>query len=224
MVNFDGEKISALIARKRKLNSANAIFFTVMLASALAAAVSSQYAEQIWALHISFICLFAVILSGFAAFNIFLVAKTGKTLKFELCSIIADAFTGREGFLDGKNIDFVAELNGDVICVTRKNFTGTVSIDPSAFTGLDGIKVGSAEIKFDLSALKRLTSVYSDMGTYIWEFFQAYYTVNYAKGKYENVRVTDNTYKGPFELNLVDDGDLMGGNNRNYYIKSGILK
>ncbi|MDE6373063.1 MAG: hypothetical protein K2L72_01035, partial [Clostridia bacterium] len=112
----------------------------------------------------------------------------------------------------------------DTLAIGRAGFSGRIAIAPSSVK--DGRKpaISGGEIKFDLRALKTLHSVYSLTGSYVWDFLNAYYGVNSEREKFINIRVTDNTGKRPLEFDIVNDGDLICGTTKNYFVKTGLVK
>ena len=221
-VNFDGESVRKCVKRKRLYDRINIALLALLIALAVAGAVCSHYLDgvDVWL----FIVLGAL-LAGIVIYNIAVVARAGRAVRREVAQVVAEAFYAEEDFLRGDGeMAFGVYYEGDLLTVKRADYVGRIAVDPRAIK--DGARLSQigAEICFDLKGLKKLSSVYSDMGSYIWEFLQAYYSVNFVKGRYTSVRVTDYTTKKPFELTIIDGGDLFGTGKSNYYVKTGLIK
>ena len=221
MIKFDDPQTLVRIKQKRLYDKINIGFLSAFITFLVISAVVSHYFGE---LGVWFLCVSALLLGAFILYNILFTAKAGRLLKAEIMRIIAEGFYANEQFLKGEEIAFTVDYEGDTLTVGRSGFSERISIDPASVK--DGQKpiVSGGEIKFDLSALKTLHSVYSLTGSYVWDFLNAYYGVNFEREKFVNICVTDNTDKRHTVFDIVNDGDLVCGITKNYFVKTGLVK
>lgn len=221
MIKFDDPQTLERIKQKKLYDKINVAFFTAFISFLIISAVVAHYFGE---LGIWFLCASGCILVALILYNVLIVAHAGKLVKAEITRGIAQGFYANEEFLKGEEIAFTVDYEGDTLTVKRSGFSGRIALDPSSVKDGQKLAVSGGEIKFDLSALKSLHSVYSLTGSYIWDFLNAYYGVNSERQKFVNIRVTDNTCKHPLEFDIVNDGDLICGTTKNYFVKTGLVK
>lgn len=222
MIKFDSAKTAAALARRVIYRGISIAFFVGLIIYGVILATCSKYAESNWELYLAFLCVYLMVLLSFAFFLIFFGAKPARELNHLICTTIADAFYEREDILKGSNIRFTVTYSGDVLTLSREDYTGEIIISPSSFRDGKSVADGGAEIAFDLSALKAAPSVYSSAGEKLLRFLQAYYLVNAQKLSADSVTVTDDTGGAPREITIVANGNPVGTDG-NYYIKRGLI-
>lgn len=225
MIKFDGGEVTERIKSKRILNGLNIVFFSVILFEALIVAVFSKNAASNWGLYIALYVQLGVFAVLYILFLVTLFARGGRRLSYAVCKEIAEGFYARGDLLagDGK-IEFSADYSGDVLTLSRKNFTGAIAVDPSRLTSADGLGGAGAKIELDLKPLKAVPSLYATAGTKLWLFLQAYYSLHGKQNGAESVTVTDNMSKTPLTLQVYADGAPAKSAENNYFIKKGLVK
>lgn len=228
MIKFDdGETVRLLQKKKLSLN-VSYVLFALLIVSAVLAAVLARGAvsdDVAWSNYIYALAFAAVCLVAFIGVIAFLVVPTEKKLKYAVGKEIAKGLLAREDmFKGGGIIEFVADYSGDVLTLSRKNFTGAISIDPSRLTASDGLGGAGAKIEMDLKPLKAVPALYATAGTKLWQFLQGYYALHGEENGAERVTVTDNMGKTPLTLTVFDKGAPAKNNAKNYFIEKGLIK
>lgn len=228
MIKFDDAQTIGLLQRKKQsLNISYVIFALLIVSSVIAAVLANKaYSDDLaWSNHIYALAFAAVCLVALIGVIAFYVVPTNKKLNFAVCREIAEGFLLREDmFKGGGAIEFSADYSGDVLTLSRKNFTGVISIDPSRLTTADGLGGAGAKIEMDLKPLKAVPSLYASAGTKLWLFLQGYYSLHGEENGAESVTITDNMGKTPLELTVFDRGAPAKKNAKNYFIEKGLLK
>ena len=228
MIKFDGEPTAGLLKRKKNSLNTSYVVFAILLVSAVIAAALARGAYQSganWNLYLAALCVALVFLVGFILIIALWVVPTEKKLKLAVGREIADGLLSREDmFKGGGVIEFSADYSGDVLSLSRKNYTGTIAIDPSRLTSADGLGGAGAKIELDLKALKAVPSLYATAGTKLWLFLQGYYALHGKENGAERVTVTDNMGKTPLTLTVFDKGAPVQSAEKNYFIKKGLIK
>lgn len=228
MIKFDGGEMTRLIKKKKLCTEITLTILALLLISAVISAVltrnaivqKSELGNEVSALWITafwLVCFIAVI--------IFYAAPTNRQLKKSVCKEIADGMLKREDMLKGGGkIEFSADYSGNILTLSRKGFTGEISIDPSRLKTAEGLGGAGAKIEIDLQPLKASPSVYSTAGSRLWLFLQAYYYLNGEKNGAEQVTITDNMGKTPYTLQIFAGGSPAKNAEKNYFIKRGLIK
>ncbi len=225
MIKFDGDEVCDRIKVKRILNGLNIAFFSVILFEALILAALSKNAANNWGLYISLYVQLGVFVILYVIYLLTLFTQGGRRLNYAVCKEIANGLLAREDmFKGGGVIEFSADYSGDVLTLSRKNYTGAISIDPSRLTSADGLGGAGAKLELDLKPLKAVPALYATAGTKLWLFLQGYYALHGKDNGAESVTITDNMGKTPLTLTVFDKSVHATGAEKNYFIKKGLLK
>ena len=228
MIKFDGEPTTRLLKQKKNVLNISYVVFALLLVSAVVAAALARGAYQSganWNLYLAALCAALIFLVGFILVIALLVVPAERKLKFAVSKEIADGLLAREDmFKGGGVIEFSADYSGDVLTLSRKNYTGAISIDPSRITSADGLGGAGAKIELDLNPLKAVPSLYATAGTKLWLFLQGYYALHGKENGAERVTVTDNMGKTPLTLTVFDKGASEKSAAKNYFIEKGLVK
>lgn len=228
MIKFDEAQTTALLQRKKLALNTSYVIFAVLLVSAVGAAVLARGAYQSglnWNLYLAALIIALIFLVGFICVIAFWVVPTERKLKYAVAKDIAEGLLAREDMLKGGGaIEFVADYSGDTLTLSRKNFTGAISIDPSRLTTSDGLGGAGAKIEMDLKPLKAVPSLYATAGTKLWLFLQAYYSLHGEENGAESVTITDNMGKTPLTLTVFSKGAPENKIKKNYFIEEGLVK
>ncbi|MDE7084954.1 MAG: hypothetical protein K2O81_06885 [Clostridia bacterium] len=225
MIKFDDGKITESVRRKRILNGLNLVFFTVILIEALIVAALSRNAASNWGLYIALYVQLGAFVLLYVMYLAMFFAKGGRQLKYSVSKAIADGMLEREAmFGGGGDIEFSADYSGNTLTLSRKGYTGEITINPSRLKSAQGLSGAGSKIELDLTPLKAVPSVYATVGSRLWQFLQAYYFLHGEKNGVQNVTVTDNTGKTPFTLQVFQSGVTAKNAENNYFIKKGLVK
>lgn len=228
MVKFDNSDVTTLIKKKKLCTEVTFVMFAVLLISAVISAVltrnaiveKSELKNEVYAL-----CVTAVLLVCFIAVIIFYVAPTDRRLKLCVCKTIAEGLLERgDMFRGGGVIEFTADYSGDILTLSRKNFTGAISIDPARLATAQGLGGAGAKIELDLKPLKAVPALYGAAGTKLWLFLNAYYALHGKENGVERVTVTDNMGKTPYTLTVFDKSAPEKRGAKNYFIEKGLVR
>ncbi len=213
------------IKAKRILNGLSILFFSVILCEALIVAVLSKNATSNWGLYIALYVQLGTFAVLYVLYLATLFAQGGRRLNYAVCKEIAEGLLAREDmFKGGGVIEFSADYSGDVLTLSRKNFTGAITIDPSRLASAEALGGAGAKIELDLKALKAVPSLYATAGTKLWQFLQGYYALHGEKEGAESVTITDNMGKTPLTLTVFVKGAGAKKNTKNYFIEKGLIK
>lgn len=229
MTEFNDAEINALIKKKRTCDGISYLFVGILIVASVIAAVLSRrayenYLGADWSLYIAALIVAVMCLLFLVAHLIFFVSKTNGQLNYAVAKRIVTGFSKHKELLEGcEKAEFEVTYDENVLTVTRINFKREIAPLPVLVTktGISNGAAGVNNVRFDISALKSLPSVYGAFGTRVWAFVQAYYGVN---GGFDEVTVTDNTGKKPVMLAVVKDGKPCGNAEKNYFIKRGLVK
>lgn len=227
MIKFDDPEISRLLQKKKGYLNISYLTFGIMIVAAVAAAVLARdvAGTSNWGLQIAVLSVAAVFLAAFVCVTAFLVMPAGKKLNFAVCKAIADGLLAREDmFGGGGNIEFNADYEGDVLTLSRKGFTGAVTIDPARLNPAESFDSAVGKIQLDLKLLKSVPSLYGAAGTKLWLFLQGYYALHGKENGAESVTVCDNTGKKPLSLQAFSGSAPAKNATKNYFIKKGLIK
>ncbi len=228
MIKFDGEPTTSLLKQKKNSLNTSYVVFAILLVSAVIAAALARGAYQSganWNLYLAALCVALIFLVGFILIIALWVVPTEKKLKFAVSKEIAEGLLSREDmFKGGGVIEFSADYSGDVLTLSRKNYTGAISIDPSRLTSADGLGGAGAKTELDLKALKAVPALYATAGTKLWLFLQAYYLLHGKDNGAERVTITDNMGKTPLTLTVFDKDAAQKSGAKNYFIERGLVK
>lgn len=228
MIKFDDKEIVRLLQKKKLSLNASYVLIALLIVSAVVAAVLARGAysddlarsNHIYAL--AFAAIFLVALIGVIIFN---VVPTNEKLKYSVCKETADGLLARGDFFEGGGvIEFFADYSGDVLTLSRKNFTGAIAIDPARVDSAEGLGGAGAKIELDLKPLKAVPALYGSAGTNLWLFLSAYYSLHGRENGAERVTVTDNMGKTPLTLTVFDKDAPAKSAEKNYFIKKGLVK
>lgn len=225
MITFNDDGLKGRLQHAKICSGINVGFLTVIFIAALVIAVCSKYAESNWGLYVGGLVFWGVLALVYVVclFAIFLPAA--KAAKRGVCETIAQSLLTREDFFTGgEEIEFVAEYSGDCLTLSRKGYTGEILIEPSRLQNLKNLGGEGAKIEFDLAPLAIVPSVYSTVGTALWQFLQAYYAIKGAQGGVKRVFITDCMGKKPTTLAVFNDGAPAKTSDKNYFIKKGLIK
>ena len=228
MINFDDEKIERLIKKNTISLNLSYVFFAVALVGAVIAAVLAKGAYKdgtnlVW--HLTALIAACVALAGFIITVAGFRVRESRQLKYAVCEKMCEGLLAREDFLKGgEEIEFIADHTQDTLSLTRKGYTGEIVVNPAKLKLLQSLGDEGTKIEFDLSTLKPATTFYGTVGTLLWQFLQAYYSVKGAEIKVKQVTITDNMGKTPLTLCIVRDGVTAKNTERNYFIKKGLIK
>ena len=225
MIKFDDAETTMRIRSKRILNGLNIVFFSVILLEALIVAVLSRNAASNWGLYIAlyvqlgtFVVLYIIYLATF-------FAQGGRRLKYSVDKAIAEGLLAREDMLKGGgDIEFSADYSGDTLSLSRKGYTGEITIDPARLKTAENIGGAGSKAELDLAPLKAVPSLYATVGSRLWQFLQAYYLLHGEKNGVQSVTITDNMGKTPLTLQVFKSGVTASNAEKNYYIKKGLVK
>lgn len=218
MTAFDSNEDKRIISKKRKVNAANGVFLVVMLFSALmSAAFATMPSAEVWL--ITGLVFTAVVLAAFVLFHIFIFSAGTREINKLIAGKIYSAFI-ESGVLSGSEILFTADYDGDEFSVVREGFLREIKISGTR-GGSDGKLGTGGSVKFDLSGIKNISSVYSSFGERILQFLQAYY---YVHCDCERAVLTDRTDSPAAEILLVADGAPVASVRHNYFIKNGVIQ
>ncbi len=228
MIKFDdGENIRLLRKKKLSLNISY-VLFALLLVSAVLAAVLARKAvsnDLAWSNYIYALAFAALCLVAFIGVIVFYVVPTDKQLKYTVCKAIADGMLARgDMFGGGGVIEFSADYSGNVLTLSRKGYTGEITIDPARLKSAENLGGAGCKIELDLATLKAVPSLYATAGTKLWLFLQAYYFLHGATNKVESVTITDNMGKTPLTLQVFKNGVTAKKAEKNYFIKKGLVK
>lgn len=228
MIKFDGEPITWLLRRKKNALNISYVVFAVLIVSAVAAATLARGAFQSGSnpnLYFAALSIAVIFLVGFICVIVFWVTPAERKLKYAVCKEIAEGLLAHEALLKGGDvIGFSADYEGDVLTLSRKNFTGEIKIDPSRITSVDGLGGAGAKIGLDLKPLKAVPSLYATAGTKLWQFLQAYYSLHGKDNGVKSVTVTDNMGKTPLTLPVFSGDAPVKSAAKNYFLKKGLVK
>ncbi|MDE6691666.1 MAG: hypothetical protein K2K04_06820 [Clostridia bacterium] len=230
MIKFDGSHITDAIKKKKLYTGSVYIFVALLIIAAVIAATltrevvlngkSEHEYEYFVSLSGSIVCLLIII-----GFIVFLIIPANRELNRCVCKTMANGLLAREDmFKGGGNIGFVADYSGDVLTLSRKNFTGAITIDPTRIVSADGLGGAGAKIEMDLKPLKAVPALYATAGTKLWQFLQAYYLLHGEENGAESVTITDNMSKAPLELTVFLKDAPAKKNEKNYFIEKGLIK
>ncbi|MCM1545702.1 MAG: hypothetical protein NC033_01570 [Clostridiales bacterium] len=228
MIKFDdGETVRLLRKKKLGLNACYVIFALLLVSAVLAAVLArGVYSDgafrsnHLYALAFAAVCLVALV--GVIAF---VTAPTERALKLAVNSKIAKELLSREDFFAGDGrILFAADYSGDVLTLTRQNYTGAINLDPFNQKSTENIAAAGTKIEFGLKELKAVPSLYATIGTRLWLFLQAYYFLHGAKNGVESVYIADNMGKKPVFLQVFAINAPLEKAKKNYFIKKGLIK
>lgn len=225
MIKFDGTPIAEAIKKKKLCTRiAYVLLLPLIIGSVISAVLTrdavlnnkSQF-EHVAALILAIASLLAIIVIVF-----FFVPPANREINRCVCVTMANGLLAREAMLKGGGvIKFVADYSGDVLTLSRKNFTGAISIDPSRLTTAENLGGAGAKIELDLKPLKTVPALYATVGTKLWQFLQAYYLLHGKENGAQTVTITDNMGKTPLTL-TVFPGDAPA--KKNYFIEKGLVK
>lgn len=225
MIKFDDGGTVRLLQKKKLSLNISYVLFALLIVSAVLAAVLARGAvsdDSTWSNYICALAFAAVCLVAFIGVIVFFVIPADKKLKYAVCRQIAEGLFAREDmFKGGGVIEFVADYSGDTLTLSRKNFTGAITIEPSRVTVAGGLGGTGAKIEIDLTALKAVPSLYATAGTKLWLFLQGYYAVHGEENGAESVTITDNMGKTPLPLTVYVKG---APEKKNYFIEKGLIK
>ena len=228
MIKFDDERTTALLQRKKQALNISYTVFAVLLVSAVAAATLTRGAYEShanWDLYLAALIIAIIFLIGLILLIAFWVVPAEKKLRYAVCKQIAEGLLAREDmFKGGGVIEFSADYSGDVLTLSRKNFMGTIAIDPSRLTTAEGLGANGAKIEIDLKPLKTVPALYGSSGTKLWLFLSAYYSLHGKENGAEIVTVTDNMGKTPLTLTVFDKNAPANSGAKNYFIEKGLVK
>ena len=230
MIKFDGAHITDAIKKKKLYTGSVYVFLALLLIAAVIAAVLTREAvltgkseheyEYFVSLSGAIVCLLTII-----GFIVFLITPANRELNRCVCKTMANGLLAREDMFKGDGvIEFSADYSGDVLTLSRKNFTGAITIDPSRLTSADGLGGAGAKIEMDLKPLKAVPSLYATAGTKLWQFLQAYYLLHGEENGADSVTITDNMGKTPLTLTVFTKGVPAKQNTKNYFIEKGLVK
>ena len=228
MIKFDDKNITAALKKKKLCTEFTCISFALLLISAVISAVLTRNAiveKNELGNEVSALYLTAFLLAGFIAVIIFYVAPTNRQLKLLVSKALADGLLAREDMLKGVGtLEFTADYQGDVLTLSRKGYTGVITLDPSRMTTTDNLGGAGAKAELDLKPLKSSPSLYATAGNRLWLFLQAYYLLHGSESGAESVTITDNMGKTPLTLQVYKSGTTVKNANKNYFIKKGLIK
>lgn len=229
MTEFNDAEISALIKKKRTCDGITYLVVAILIIASIIAAVLSKQAYENYlgadrSLYLAALIVAVMCLLFLVAHLIFFVSNTNGQLNYAIAKKITSAFLNNKELLEsGGKAEFEVSYENDILTVTRVNFKRGNAPSPVTVTasGISSVAAGTNCVRFDISALKILPSVYGAFGTRILAFIQAYYGV---KGVFDEVTVTDNTGNKPAIITVVKEGKPCGNAEKNYYIKKGLIK
>ena len=228
MISFNDDEITRLIKKYSVILNLSYVSFAVTLVSAVIAAALTKgaYADGAnWEWYITslifalaFLVIFITLVAGF-------LVRESKRLKDAVCKRMCEGLLAKEEFFrGGEEIEFVTVYSNDCFIISRKGYTGEISIDPSRQQDVQNLGVSGAKIQLDLAPLKPAAAVYGIVGTRLWLFLQAYYSVHGEEIGVKRVLVTDCMGKEPLVLDIVRDGVPVKSSENNYFIKKGLIK
>lgn len=228
MIKFDDKNITEALKKKKLYSEIAYVFFAVLLVSAIVAAVLTRGAVtngENRVAHIAALCVFGAALICFIALLIFFVIPANRQLKLLVSKALADGLLAREDMLKGGGtLEFTADYQGDVLTLSRKGYTGVITLDPSRMTTADNLGGAGAKAELDLKPLKSSPSLYAAAGNRLLLFLQAYYLLHGSESGAESVAITDNMGKTPLTLQVYKSGTTVKNANKNYFIKKGLIK
>lgn len=228
MIKFDDKNITEALKKKKLYSEIAYVFFALLLISAVISAVLTRNAiveKNELGNEVSALYLTAFLLAGFIAVIIFYVAPTNRQLKLLVSKALADGLLAREDMLKGGGtLEFTADYQGDVLTLSRKGYTGVITLDPSRMTTADNLGGAGAKAELDLKPLKSSPSLYAAAGNRLLLFLQAYYLLHGSESGAESVTITDNMGKTPLTLQVYKSGTTVKNANKNYFIKKGLIK
>lgn len=225
MIKFDGSNITDAIKKKKLYTKiAYVLLLPLIICSVISAVLTRDavlYGKSEFA-HIAALLLATVSLLAIIVIIIFFVVPANREISRCVCITLANGLLAREALLKGGGtIEFSTDYSGDVLTLSRKNFTGAISIDPSRITSAKALGGAGAKIEIDLKALKTVPALYATAGTKLWQFLQAYYLLHGKENGAQTVTITDNMGKTPLTL-TVFPGDAP--EKKNYFIEKGLVK
>ncbi|MCM1438657.1 MAG: hypothetical protein NC131_05530 [Roseburia sp.] len=228
MIKFDDGEITRLLRKKKLGVNACYVLFALLLICAVLAAVLArgaysddvQFGNHIYALAFAAVCLAALI-----AVWAIVVIPAGRALKLKVNSALAHGLLLREDmFKGGGEIEFEASYKGDVLTLSRKGYTGEITIDPTRLKGGENLGGKGAAVEIDLSPLKAVPALYATLGTRLWLFLQAFYFLHGEKNGVKSVKIFDNMGKSPCALQVFTAGAPAEKAAENYFIEKGLVK
>ena len=228
MIKFDGTHITEAIKKKKLYTGIAYVLLAPLIIGSVISAVLTRDAviygksefEHLAALILAIVSLLAIIVVV-----IFFVIPANREVNRCVCLSMASGLLEREDMLKGDGvIEFSADYSGDILTLSRKNFAGAISIDPSRLTSADGLGGAGAKIELDLKPLKAVPSLYATAGTKLWLFLQGYYALHGKENGAESVTITDNMGKTPSTLTVFSGGAPADGAAKNYFIEKGLVK
>lgn len=226
MVTFNDTETLAAIQHKKICNGINTAFLTFLFITAVILAVCSRYAESNFGLFAGGLCLWGVLLCAYLVSLFAITLPAGRKLKYRFCKIMAEGLLSREEMLKrGEHIELIADYSGNILTLTRKNYTGEIVISPAK--SQSELKLGEtgAKTEFDLTPFKTLPSVYATAGANLLKFLRAYYSLHGKENKNARVTITDNMEKAPVVFEIFSDREPDDKILKtDYFIKKGLVK
>lgn len=222
MKDFGDAEMDALLKRKKLCNEIGYVLFAILAVSAVIAATLAKgayenYLGQEWNLYLAALICAVTFLLVFISHIIFFVRRAGAALELAICKRVAAEFYNNAELLQGgRTVALSVTYEGDILTVSRADG----ALRPVEVSG-GGIVKDKNAVRFDISALRKVPAVYGAFGTRIWKFVAAYYAVN---GGVDSVTLTDNMGKKPVALTIVADGKTNANAQKNYFIKTGLVK
>lgn len=205
MVRFDGAQTQALIKRLTTLKGITLTAFLIAFCCGMIAAGATPHIDEYAATVIALFVIAGVAAACFATLLIPLTL-TRRKIDANVSSTLAAAMYKNEDMLtDAKGVSeiaFVAAYSGDRLTFGRADRT-------------DGII-------FDLTVIKKCTSVYSAFGTRLTEFLEAFYSVRHKDGV--RVTVTEDMGGRRKALDIAGENGVKFISKNNYFIKRGLIK
>ena len=225
MVKFDSRQTLSAGQHKKICNGINVAYLSALFFFATVLAACSKYAERNWGLYLGGICLFGVLLVIYFISLFLITLPAGRRLKRCVCKELADELLAEEEFLQGGGkIEFYVEYSGNVLTLSRKNYTGKITLSPERTESGAPLKSEGAKRQLDLTNLKPVPSVYATVGSLLLRFLSAYYSLHGESGGISAVTVTDCTGKKPYSLNVFGEGAPTAAKKSNCFLKDNLIK